>query len=167
MTRAFFLCILSCSLSCLAQDRVELCRSDNATVYARAFRKEEAPSWDLYQVAIEVQNNSFGDLYYSQKARVGEVITSNPDDPILPPYVTVQVLNPAGPRETGPFYIHGAVTLHMSENSTQIFKVSMKRNEHNFKARIKKGEPPQLKCFFNEYLVPWDSVRLMPLIKKN
>src|SRR3954469_18145977 len=120
------LCILfsACILPAFAQGRVELCRSDNATVYNRLFKREETGTGDDYQITIEIENDSFDNLYYSRK----EYIMAGEKDPLLPPYLTIQVLNSADPSKNE-FYVHGGITLHMSAYSTQIFKVTMKRNE--------------------------------------
>jgi len=127
-------------------------------VYNRLFKREETGTGDDYQITIEIENDSFDNLYYSRK----ENIMAGEKDPLLPPYLTIQVLNSADPSKKE-FYVHGGITLHMSADSTQIFKVTMKRNEHEFKSRIKKGEPPELRCFFNEYLLPWEQVKVLKL----
>ncbi len=147
--------------SALAQGRTELCRSDNATVYARYFKSDEAVAGDNYQIIIEVVNDSFDNLYYSRKVRV----RTTEKDPLIPPYLTVNVLNPAEAGKDDQFFIHGGLTMHLSSDSTQIFKITMKRNEHEIKPKIRKGEPPLLRCYFNEDLLPWEQMHVLKAIR--
>src|ERR1043165_8987123 len=128
--RSVLLCFLTtCSLACMAQGRAELCRCDNATVYARYFKLDTTAIADNYRIIIEIENESFDYLYYSRKVKTIPVPSK---DPLLPPYLTVNVLNPAQAGKGDTFYIHGGFTSHMSTDTTQIFKITMKRNEHEY-----------------------------------
>jgi hypothetical protein len=140
-----------------AQARIELCRSDNATVYSRSFKIDETAAGDNYKISLEIENDSFDNLYYSRKVR----IPAGEKDPFIPPYLTVSVLNPAEAGKYDQLLIHGGVTMHLSTDSTQIFRITMKRNEHEFKPRVRQGEPPQLRCYFNEELIPWEQVKVL------
>jgi hypothetical protein len=153
-------CILYSAITPVcAQDRIELCRCDNATVYSRYLRTGETETANNYQIIIEIENDSFDNLYYARKVR----IRADEKDPFIPPYLTVSIANPAVAGKDEQFLIHGGVTMHMSSDSTQIFRITMKRNEHQFKSRIRKGESPQVRCYFNEDLIPWEKVQLLKL----
>jgi len=143
-----------------------ICLSENVACYYSLEKVEERDSVDIWQVQLDIRNESTGDLFYE---RMNNNILQEGHQ-LIPSYLKVKVPNALRPPNVtiydmatylandGSIYVHGISTLKMGRNNSTLFKIQPVRIQPAFHAWLPKGERPMLEGEFMANLQPLENL---------